>query len=266
VGERTSHAPGTFSWADLATTDAAGAKAFYGELFGWQLEDMPVTEAPPYTMARIDGKSVAALYERGAEQPGPPAWLSYVTVEDADATASRAVELGATAISQPFDVMQADRMAVLQDPTGAVFAIWQPGESIGAELVNDPGAITINQLNTGDPESAQRFYSELFGWRVDKLPEAASADTDVAGQEYWGIFNGERLNGGMMPLSQAGPGAPPAWLVYFTTADLDASVARVDELGGQVLVPPMQIQSGRIAVAQDPQGAVFAFFEGEVDP
>ena len=265
MGERTRHAPGTFSWTDLGTTDAAGAKTFYGGLFGWELEDLPVPDAPPYTMARIGGQAVCALYERSAEQPGPPAWLSYVTVEDADATASRAGELGATVISEPFDVMEAGRMAVLQDPTGAVFAIWQPGQSIGAELVNDPGAITMNQLNTGDPEAASGFYSELFGWRIDQLPEAQSADTDVAGQQYWGIFNGERLNGGMMPLSQAGPGAPPAWLVYFTSADLDESVARIEELGGQVMVPPMRIQSGRIAVAQDPQGAVFALFEGEVD-
>jgi len=234
-------------------------------VFGWELEDLPVPDAPPYTMARLGGKAVGALYERSADQPGPPAWLSYVTVEDADATATRAGELGATLISEPFDVMEAGRMAVLQDPTGAVFAIWQPGQSIGAELVNDPGAITMNQLNAGDPEAASGFYSELFGWRFDQLPEAQSADTDVAGQQYWGIFNGERLNGGMMPLSQAGPDAPPAWLVYFTSADLDASVARIEELGGQVVVPPMRIQSGRIAVAQDPQGAVFALFEGEVD-
>jgi uncharacterized protein len=265
MGERTSHVPGTFSWTDLGTTDSDGAKAFYGGLFGWELEDMPVPEGPPYTMARIGGKAVCALYQRSADQPGPPAWLCYVTVEDAGATARRAGELGATVISEPFDVLQAGRMAVLQDPTGAVFAIWQPGESIGAELVNDPGAMTMNQLNTGDPEAAELFYSELFGWRFDQLAEAASVDTDVAGQEYWGIFNGERLNGGMMPLSQAGPGAPPAWLVYFTSADLDASVARIAELGGQVMVQPMRIQSGRIAVAQDPQGAVFALFEGEVD-
>lgn len=266
MGERTSHAPGTFSWTDLATTDAAGAKAFYGELFGWELEDMPVPEAAPYTMARIDSKVVCAMYERTAEQPGPPAWLSYVTVDDADATASRAAELGATTISEPFDVMQAGRMAVLQDPTGAVFAVWQPGDSIGAELVNDAGAMTINQLNTGDPEAAERFYSELFGWRFDDLVEAKATESRADGEEhYWGIYNGERLNGGMMPLAQAGPGAPPAWVVFFTSTDLDASIARLGELQGQVMAGPMAIGEGRIAVAQDPQGAVFALFEGEVD-
>src|SRR6266513_1340550 len=113
MGERTSYPPGTFSWVDLGTTDADGAKVFYGNLLGWEFEDMPVA--------------------------------------DADATAARAAELGATVISQPFDVLEAGRMAVLQDPTGAVFAIWQPRQSIGAQLVNDAGALTMNQLNTSDP-------------------------------------------------------------------------------------------------------------------
>ncbi|MGH2953641.1 MAG: VOC family protein [Solirubrobacterales bacterium] len=257
MGERTSHTPGTISWADLATTDADGAKAFYGGLFDWELEDLPVPDAPPYTMARIEGKSVAALYQRGAEVPGPPAWLSYVTVEDADATASRAGELGATTISEPFDVLEAGRMAVLQDPTGAVFAIWQAGSSIGAELVNDPGAMCVNQLNTSDPEAAQTFYADLFGWRFEAV--------EGGDQPCWGIYNGERLNGGMMP-QPPGAGAPSHWLAYFTTTDLDGSVARIEELGGRTVVAPMPIPAGRIAVAQDPQAATFALFEGRVDP
>jgi predicted enzyme related to lactoylglutathione lyase len=263
MGERTSHDPGTFSWTDLGTDDAEGAKAFYGELFGWRLEDNPVPDAPPYSMAFLDGKAVCAIYER-REGQGPTAWLSYVTVEDADATAARAAELGATVISEPFDVMTAGRMAVLQDPTGAVFAIWQPGESIGAELVNEPGAMTINQLNTGDPEAAERFYSELFGWRFEDLAEGKS---DGSGDQemYWGVYNGDRLNGGMMPLEQAGPGAPPAWVVFFNIDDLDGAVARARELGGGVMLEPTAIGAGRIAVAHDPQNGVFALFEGEVD-
>lgn len=256
MGERTSHPPGTFSWADLGTDDAAGAKSFYGELFGWQLEDTPVPDAPPYTMASLGGKAVCALYQR-RQQHGPPAWLSYVTVEDADATAMRAGELGATVISEPFDVMQAGRMAVLADPTGAVFGLWEAGERIGAELVNDADTMTLNQLNTTDPDAAQEFYGELFDWRTE-----AVADGD---QAYWGLYNDERLNGGMMGLAPDA-GAPSHWLVYFTAAELDGSVARIEELGGRIIVPPMPIPSGRIAVAQDPQAATFALFEGEVDP
>jgi uncharacterized protein len=265
MGERTSHEHGVFSWIDLAVPDADAAKSWYSDLFGWDFEDLPIDTGGVYSMARIGGRSVAAISQ--AQEGQPPAWNSYVTVDDADAAAAKAGELGGNAMMPPFDVMEAGRMAVLQDPTGAVFAVWQPGTSIGAELVNDPGALSLNQLNTGDPEAAERFYSALFGWRFGALTEAELAEAGAgADQQYWGIHNGEQLNGGMMPLSQAGPGAPPAWLAYFTIADLDAAVGRITELGGQVLLPPTAIQSGRIAVAQDPQGAVFALFEGEVDP
>jgi predicted enzyme related to lactoylglutathione lyase len=255
MGERTSHAPGTFSWVDLATTDADGAKRFYGSLLGWEFEDMPVPDAPPYSMATIGGRTVAALYAK-RDDAQPSAWLSYVTVADADAIATRATELGATAISEPFDVLEAGRMAVLQDPTGAVFAIWQPRASIGAQLVNDVGSLTMNQLNTSDTDAAQRFYSGLFGWTFQQV---ATGD-----QAFWSINNGGRLNGGMMPVP-AGWEIPSHWLVYFTTADIDASVAQIHELGGGVTVGPLPIPAGRFAVATDPQGASFALFEGEVD-
>jgi uncharacterized protein len=253
MGERTSHAPGTFSWVDLATTDAGAAKSFYGGLLGWDFEDMPVSDSPPYTMARIGGRTAAALYPKCDDQ-APPAWLSYVTVEDSDATAGRAAELGATIIDEAFDVLDAGRMAVLQDPTGAVFAVWQPRASIGAEIVNEPGALCLNQLNTSDPEAAQAFYAGLFGWTFRGVP----------GEAYWGIDNGERLNGGMMPLP-AEAGAPSHWLAYFTSSDVDASAAKIGGLGGRVLVGPVPVPSGRIAVAADPQGAVFGLVEGRMD-
>jgi predicted enzyme related to lactoylglutathione lyase len=250
MGERTGYPPGTFSWVDLATSDADGAKAFYGGLLGWDFEDMPVPDSPPYSMASVGGRTVAAVYAK-RDDSAPPAWLSYVTVQDADAVAGRAKELGATVISEPFDVMQAGRMAVLQDPTGGVFAVWQPGDSIGAQLVNDVGSLTMNQLNTPDPDAAQTFYGELFGWTFQQVATGEQA--------FWGINNGERLNGGMMPAE------PPTWLAYFTIADIDASAAKVGELGGRVLVGPVPIPAGRILVATDPQGAAFALFEGDVD-
>jgi predicted enzyme related to lactoylglutathione lyase len=250
MGERTSHAPGTFSWVDLATSDASGAKAFYGGLLGWEFEDMPIPDSPPYSMATIGGRTVAALYGKRDEQ-APSAWLSYVTVEDADAAAARAGELGGTVISEPFDVMEAGRMAVLQDPTGAVFAVWQPRASIGAQLVNDPGALTMNQLNTSDPQAAQDFYGGLFGWTFQQVAPGENA--------FWGIDNGGRLNGGMMRAD------PPQWLVYFTSTDLDARAAKIGELGGRVGTGPLPIPAGRFVVASDPQGAVFALFEGRVD-
>lgn len=251
MGARSSHSPGTFSWVDLGTSDADGAKAFYGPLLGWEFDDVPVPEAPPYSLAMLYGKRVTAVYQ--AHQ-GPPNWLSYVTVEDADAAAAQAGELGATLISEPFDVMDAGRMAVIADPTGAVFAVWQPRASIGAELVNDPGALTMNQLTTTDTDAAPRFYSALFGWRFEVVSEDP--------QPFWSVLNGDRLNAGMMP---APDGVPAHWLVYFTVADLDASIAQIGDTGGTVTVGPVPIPAGRFAVAMDPQGAVFALFEGDVD-
>jgi uncharacterized protein len=255
MGERTEHAPGSFSWADLATTDGDAAKAFYTGLFGWEPEDNPIPEGGVYTMLRRRGKAVAALY--APPPPGqPPAWTSYVTVASADAAADAVRQNGGTVEAEPFDVMDVGRMAVIQDPTGAFFAVWEPRASIGAEIVNEPGALTINQLNTNDPERAQEFYSGAFGWRFESVEGG-----DVP---YWGIYNGDRLNGGMMPLQPEG-GAPPHWLVYFGSENVDDDVGRIGELGGQVLVPPMSVPGGRILVAQDPTGGVFAILSGRFD-
>lgn len=255
MGQRTSHTPGTFSWTDLATSDADAAKRFYGGLLGWEFDDQPLPEGGGvYSMALGDGGTVAALYQGQAEMP--PAWVSYVTVASAEETGARAKELGATLIAEPFDVLTAGRMTVIQDPTGAVMAAWEPRESIGATLVNVPGALTLNQLNTSDPERAQEFYAELFGWRSESV--------DGGDQPYWGIYNGERLNGGMMHLAPDA-GAPSHWLVYFGSAGVDEDAGRVGELGGAVLIPPLDVPSGRIVVAQDPQGAFFGLFSGQFD-
>jgi uncharacterized protein len=255
MGERTSHTPGTFSWTDLATTDTDAAKRFYTELFGWEHDDQPIPGGDAvYTMLLRDGKAVAALFQ--GQEGMPTAWSSYVTVESADSTAAKATDLGGTLMAEPFDVMDAGRMAVIQDPTGAVISVWEPHGSIGATFVNGPGALTLNQLNTPDPETAERFYAGLFGWRTE---EVAGGD-----QPYWGIYNGDRLNAGMMQLA-ADAGAPPHWLVYFGSVDVDADAASIGELGGQVMVPPLDVPGGRILVAQDPQGAVVGLFAGRFD-
>jgi predicted enzyme related to lactoylglutathione lyase len=253
MGERTSHAPGTFSWADLSTSDTDGAKAFYTGLFGWGAEDNPIPEGGVYTMLTKGDLPVAAL--SAAREGQPPAWNSYVTVASADDAAAAAQRHGGTLAMEAFDVMDVGRMAVVQDPTGAFLALWEPRASIGAERVNEPGALTINQLNTSDPGRAQEFYEGVFGWRF----EAIEGD-----MPYWGIYNGDRLNAGMMPLPPDAP-APSHWLVYFGSEGVDDDAGRIGELGGLVIVPPMRIPSGRILVAQDPQGAVFALFSGEFD-
>jgi hypothetical protein len=258
MGERTQHSPGTFSWTDVNTTDPEAAKAFYAGMFGWEFEDMPAGEGVVYSMAKLGGKWVAAVSPQPQQQREagvPPTWNSYITVQDADASAARAGELGGTVHAPPFDVMEAGRMAVIQDPQGAFFLIWQPNQHIGAGLVNAPGALSWNELGSPDLDGSTEFYGQLFGWTFSPM--------EGADPPYLVIQNQGRGNGGIR--SPMPPGTPPFWLVYFATDDIDASLARVSELGGNVLVGSTDIGIAKIAVAQDPQGAVFALYDGQLE-
>src|SRR5215475_4303332 len=160
MGERTSYAPGTFSWSELITGDADAAKAFYTSVFGWTYDDLPVGEGQVYSMAKRDGKVVGAV--SGGDEP--PHWNCYVSVADVDQSAARAGELGANVLAPPFDVMDAGRMSVLADPNGTVIHLWQAGRTIGAELVNTAGSLTWNDLITREPAKSTEFYGPLFGW------------------------------------------------------------------------------------------------------
>ena len=258
MGERTQYAPGTFSWADLATTDPDAAKRFYGNLFGWAAVDFPIDENTTYSMMQIDGKDVAAISPQPEQQRDagvPPLWNSYVTVDSADAAADRAQKLGATVHAPAFDVMDVGRMAVIQDPQGAHFMVWEPKQHIGASLVNAPGALTWNELASVDPEASADFYGELFGWKAEPF--------EGTPMKYLGIQNSEgHGNGGIRDTME---NEPTYWLVYFGTADIDGDAAKAAELGATVLAPPMDIGVGKIAVLQDPQGAVFALYAGRFD-
>jgi hypothetical protein len=258
MGERSGYAPGTFCWAELATSDQDGAKAFYSALLGWESDDRPVGDGAVYSMQLRDGKHVSAIAGQPQQQRDagvPPLWNSYVWVDDADAAVARAVELGATAHAPAFDVMQAGRMAVIQDPQGAYFMLWQPREHRGAQLVNAPGALVWNELQSPDPDASGAFYSALFGWEVGQFPGMD--------QVYLALENAGANNGAISQLSQ--PGAPPNWLVYFGTEDTEAALTKVVELGGSVLAGPIDIGIAKIGVVSDPQGAVFALYAGELE-
>jgi predicted enzyme related to lactoylglutathione lyase len=244
---------------DLTTTDQAAAKEFYSGLFGWEAEDMPVGEGVFYSMQRLRGKDVAAISAQAQQQRDagvPPTWNSYVSVEDADAVAERAGQLGANVHAPAFDVLDSGRMAVIADPQGAFFMLWQPRRHFGAALVNEPGTFVWNELNTPDPEAALPFYSDLFGWQIEPF--------EASPEPYFAIKNGESPNGGIRELAQ--PDAPPHWLVYFGVEDIDEAIASVQELGGSKLVGPLDIQIAKIAVVHDPQGAVFALYAGQMGP
>jgi predicted enzyme related to lactoylglutathione lyase len=244
MGERTSYTPGTFSWAELLTSDADAAKGFYTQLFGWDYEDNPTgpdPEAPVYSMATRDGHHVAALF---ADESQPPHWNCYVTVTSAGETAAKAAETGGTVIAEAFDVMEVGRMAVIADPTGAALCLWEPRQHIGATLVNTPGSMAWNDLVTPDPEAAADFYGKLFGWTFEEMPESGG---------YRVIRNGETSNGGIF--SQQGPSA---WIPYFGHDDVDRLAGEIEGLGGRLFNGPMQVPSGSFVVLADPQGAVFA--------
>ena len=259
MGTRTSHAPGTFSWVDLQTSDPDAARDFYGGLFGWTYDIRPIGDGAAYAMALVDGEAAGAIAPMPPGAQFPPHWNSYVTVESADAVSERARELGGATPMEPFDVFDAGRMAVIADPTGAIVLGWEPKANPGAGRVNDPGCFTWNELGTKDPARAAEFYSALFGWTYDEQ------DMGPMGT-YRIIKNGDRSNGGIRAQSEMEADVPPNWLVYFTVEDIDAAVAKAGEQGGKVLAPVMALPMGsRIAVLADPQGAAFAFFEGEVD-
>jgi predicted enzyme related to lactoylglutathione lyase len=258
MAERSEYTPGTFCWVDLATTDQDAAKEFYGGLFDWDAEDMPVGDGVSYTMMRQDGQDVAAIAPQAQQQREagvPPMWNSYVSVDDVDAAARRAGELGATVHAPPFDVLEAGRMAVIQDPQGAFLMLWEPRQHIGAHLVNAPGAFSWNELASPDLEASSDFYRQLFGWTITPF--------EASPQPYLTIANGERGNGGIRDVDPSGE--PPNWLVYFATDDLNGALARVENLGGRKVAGPIDIGPASIAVVQDPQGAAFALYAGELE-
>jgi uncharacterized protein len=252
------HAPGTFCWVELATTDQDAAKHFYGSVFGWSFVDYPMGPGDVYTMFKLDGRDAAAGYtmrEAERSQGVPPHWNLYVCVEDADVTAARAVELGGKLPAGVFDVYTNGRMAVIVDPTGAAFCLWQPKQTPGIGVMGENNSYCWADLSTDDRLGAKQFYEGLFGWKI--IP---GKDKDES--TYLHIMSGERSIAGIQPDMMRKPGVPPHWLPYFMVSDADGSIAKASGLGATVLVPAMDVdKSLRIAVLADPQGAVLALFQ-----
>ncbi|MBI1796969.1 MAG: VOC family protein [Candidatus Eisenbacteria bacterium] len=250
----TTHAPGTFCWPELSTTDQAGAKKFYSALFGWEMNDSPMGEGEFYTMIGLGGRGVGALYTMRKEEKSsgaPPHWNSYVAVESADAAAARAKQLGATILADAFDVMDVGRMAIIQDPTGAVFCVWEAKKHTGAGVLGEPGSLCWTELMTRDTAKAGAFYTALFGWKTDVM---------TMGPMSYTVFKRDDTGaGGMMAISPDMGQVPPNWMPYFAVTDTDAIVAKANQVGGRVIAPAQDVPNvGRFAVLQDPQSAVFA--------
>ena len=253
MSERTSYEPGIPCWVDYASPDLDASIEFYGALFGWDVpESENSAQAGGYRQATKNGKPVAGMMPQ-MEEGQPTVWASYVSVTDAEATAAAVKEAGGTVMVEPMPVMELGSMAVFADPEGAVFGIWQPGTFIGAELVNEPGALSWNELNTRDPEGARAFYGAVFGWEFEEN------DMGEAGT-YTTLKLGDSMVGGILNMTERGvPEQVPAhWQVYFAVADTDAAIATAEEKGGSVMVPPMEVPAGRFAILTDPNGASFA--------
>jgi predicted enzyme related to lactoylglutathione lyase len=231
MGIRTTYTPGTFSWVDLETNDIGSARAFYGGLLGWRDDD---------GVARIDDDAVAGLAESSAPDPR---WTSYVNVDDVGATLARAEALGATVVD--------GRVALLRDPQGALLGLRHGG----ADRVNDPGSLCMNELVAPDLGAARAFYEQLFGWTT------ADMDFGSLGSGAF-VMNGGRVNGSML---QAPNGDPAHWRACFTVASMAAALERVSALGGEVVGGPGEIGDGSHAVVRDAQGVVIALFAGDTD-
>jgi uncharacterized protein len=243
MGEVERYPNGTFCWVDLGTTDAPGAKAFYGGLLGWKFDDLPTGDKGTYSICRRDGKAVAGLYDRAET----PAWGSYLSVDDVDRATVRAGELGAEVLVEPFDSPGGGRVATVRDPAGAQVSLSRPGEHFGAELVNADGAWTWNELVSGDLAAGARFYGELLGWSAEELPGPLPRTAFTLGDLL--------IGGGHAPAPGEDP--TPRWTVAFWVPDVDRAAARAGELGGTVLLAPMDIPVGRFTILADPQGAAF---------
>lgn len=251
-----SHAPGTFAWVELATTDQNAAKLFYSSLFGWTPMDFPMGPDGVYTMFGLEGRNSGACYTLGADlkaQGVPPHWLLYVEATDVDATLAKVVPAGGKVVAGPFDVMTFGRMGVLQDPTGGTIAVWQSKSHHGTGINGVHGTLCWADLITRDAAAATAFYDAVFGWKVE-------AGQDGSG--YLHIKSGEEYIGGIPPVAHIPAEVPPHWQVYFLVNNCDDATAKAESAGANVYVPPMSMAGvGRWSIVADPQGASLALFE-----
>ena len=256
------HAPGSFCWFELATSDQAAAKQFYTQLFGWAVEDYPIGPNEQYSIFRLGGRDTGAAYTMRPQEHAagvPPFWMVYVATPDVDAAAERVKTLGGQVMAPPFDVMTNGRMAVVTDPAGAHFSLWQPNEHAGTGVTDEPGTVTWVEISVPDRSKIMKFYERMFGWKMVTGKEMKPAGpTD----EYPHIMLGDAMLGGLPPPEQRDPNAPPHFLIYFSVADVAASTEKAKSLGANAFVENMDIgENGIISVLADPQGAMFALHQ-----
>jgi predicted enzyme related to lactoylglutathione lyase len=242
----TSYGDGAPAWVELSVADLAGAQAFYGDLLGWTFR---TGESTPrrYTYALKDGAVVAGLAEIPAGSQQPTVWATYLAASDVDTTAADAVQLGAGLLVPPFDQPGRGRAAVLRDPTGAAFGLWQAGGLAGAQVLNELGATCWHEVLTADLEAADAFYTGLFPLALDRIDDQTTILR----------LDGEPVGGRRLIAENLQGFVPPHWEAYFWVDDTDRAAKRVEELGGKVRFGPVQTPHGPLAGVTDPFGAHF---------
>jgi uncharacterized protein len=271
--ERDGYIPGVPCWVDTSQPDPEAAVDFYRGLFGWEFEDvMPPESEGRYFIARLRGGDVAAVGSIPEAVPQMAMWNTCVWVDSADDTAAKVRAAGGAVLMEPFDVIDAGRIAVLTDPEGAAFCAWQAKENKGAGIVNEPGSLNFNGLNTRDIEGAKSFYGSVFGWTTLALDGGAEMWTLPGYGDYLERDNPDLRKqtaeaGGpegfvdvvasINPIPDDQPDTPPHWSVTFAVDDADATAAKATELGGTVIVPPFDAPWVRMTIINDPQGATF---------
>jgi predicted enzyme related to lactoylglutathione lyase len=277
VIERDGYPPGVPCWVDTGQPDPEAAVTFYEGVFGWEFEDrMPADTPGRYLVAQLRGRDVAAIGSQPDGAPPAPVWNTYVWVDSADEAAAKAREAGGSVLTEPFDVLDAGRMAELADPEGAAFCVWQAKQHKGAELVNEPGTWNFSELNSRDPEGARAFYGAVFDWEAETLDLGGDGDFTMFRRPGYGDHL-ERRDPGLrrrmaddgappgfedavawlVPMASDADAAPAHWSITFAVDDADAVAFKAAELGGTVLVPPMDAPWVRMTVLSDPQGARF---------
>lgn len=251
-------AHGIVGWTDVAVPDMDAGEAFYSNLFGWQAASAGPSESMPYTMFTLDGKLVAGMGPLSPDQMEagqPPVWSSYIIVDDADAVFAAAVELGATPLMEPMQIMDSGTMVFILDPVGAPIGFWQSGTHDGAEVFNTHGSVTWNDLATRDVESAKAFYTSLLNWDVGEMDMGDDGT-------YWTFSNAGRMNGGTWDMSGMLPDDVPShWMVWFRVSDCQETADQVEALGGAIRRPPTPTGVGISAVVTDPFGAAFGIIQ-----
>lgn len=272
MSNRDRYIAGVPCWVDTSQPDPDGALAFYGGLFGWTFEDvMPAGSPAPYFVGRLPGGDVAAV--AGVPEGSPPlgTWNTYVWVDSADDTAHRARRVGATVLSEPFDVNDAGRMAVFADPDGAVFCIWEPRQHRGAAVVNAPGSVNFNDLHTRDVERAKAFYGAVFGWHTITMTGGLAWTLPAYGNHLEAANPGMRQSmtemgapdgfidvvATLAPIAEDDTSTPAHWGVTFAVENADATATAAESLGGEVVAGPIDVPWCRMATIRDPQGAIF---------